>query len=74
MDVGIEKVSGDLIPIFFQSFEGSNGTVGTTNVEEKFHSEGNELVFVHKVCQSVMPDLIRHPEALENTGFRLPPE
>jgi hypothetical protein len=23
---------------------------------------------------SVMPDLIRHPETLENTGFRLSPE
>ncbi len=31
-----------------------------------------QLVSVHKFPSSVMPDLIRHPETLENTGFRLP--
>jgi len=32
------------------------------------------LEFVHKFNPVVMPDLIRHPEALEKTGFRLSPE
>jgi hypothetical protein len=37
MDVGIEKVSGDIIPFFFHSFKGVDGTVGTTDVEENSH-------------------------------------
>jgi hypothetical protein len=28
-------------------------------------------VSVDKECQSVMPDLIRYPEAFQKTGFRL---
>jgi hypothetical protein len=28
-----------------------------------------ELKSVHKLNYSVMPDLIRHPETLENSGF-----
>jgi len=36
-----------------------------------------EFVNFDKVVKSlliVMPDLIRHPEPIEFTGFRLPPE
>jgi hypothetical protein len=43
MDVGIEKVSSDLIPIFFQSFKGNDGTVGTTDVEENSHSKDRRI-------------------------------
>jgi len=32
------------------------------------------LESVYKIRYSVMPDLIRHPEPLEKTGFRLSPE
>ena len=30
-----------------------------------------QLVSIQKFSYSVMPDLIRHPEAFEKTGFRL---
>ena len=30
--------------------------------------------FILRLLVSVMPDLIRHPEPLEKTGFRLSPE
>jgi len=46
--------------------------------------DGNQLIIfmnqqckIDKVVKSlliVMPDLIRHPEPIEFTGFRLPPE
>jgi len=38
---------------------------------KRFNTPNSELI---TVCQSVMPDLIRHPEGLEKTGFRLSPE
>jgi len=52
--------------------------VGTTDMEEDFHlsrSLGWGLL-INRACLPffVMPDLIRHPEALEKTGFRLSPE
>jgi hypothetical protein len=33
-----------------------------------------DLESVYKCAFSVMPDLIRHPEGFESTGFRLSPE
>jgi len=37
MNVGIKKIANGLIPFFFHSFKGINGTVGTADVEENFH-------------------------------------
>jgi hypothetical protein len=41
----------------------------TATVTQQFYLES-----VYKCAFSVMPDLIRHPEGLESTGFRLSPE
>jgi len=44
------------------------------NIPEGIKAWEDYLESVHKLCQAVMPDSIRHPETLENTGFRLSPE
>jgi len=41
--------------------------------EKDEHRTSNVNGFV-KSPNTVMPDLIRHPELIENTGFRLSPE
>ncbi|MBM4349450.1 MAG: hypothetical protein FJ106_06130 [Deltaproteobacteria bacterium] len=46
---------------------------------QAFEKENPDMVVyylesVYKFPFSVMPDLIRHPEGLERTGFRLSPE
>ena len=43
-------------------------------VEETYDRIQNYLESVYKYPLSVMPDVIRHPEGLEKTGFRLSPE
>ena len=37
MNVGIEKISDNFLPFFFESFKGIDCTVGTTDVKEGFH-------------------------------------
>jgi len=37
MDVGVEKVSGDFVPLFPQPLKRSDGAVGTTDVKKEFH-------------------------------------
>jgi len=40
-----------------------------------FHGKPPQyLVYILNYDDVVMPDLIRHPEPVEFTGFRLPPE
>jgi hypothetical protein len=43
MDVGVEKVSSDLVPFFVQSLKGGDGTVGATDVKQDFHSEEKRI-------------------------------
>jgi len=60
--------SGDEVHLN-NDFKGSmQGTINSI-YDRRFY-----LVSVHKFSCSVMPDLIRHPEPFEKTGFRLSPE
>jgi hypothetical protein len=37
VNIGVKKIADYFIPFFFELFNGINGTVGTTDMEENFH-------------------------------------
>jgi hypothetical protein len=61
VDIWVEEISSNLIPLFFHSFKGIDGAVGATDVEEKFHSIGSE-VFLFRIFSPGNAQFLFHLE------------